>query len=451
MLLDFIDREPELAGLNEMYEKEGADLLILYGRRRIGKTTLTKKFAEDKPNFYFLARKQDSSLELKRMREQFSEQHNLFLPEPRNLEDLFEGIIENVDQEDKFVFILDEFPYWIEENKEILSEMQHLWDEKFSDQNIFLILTGSSIGMMESEVLNYKSPLYGRRTGQLNLTQIPIKNIPDFLPNYSREDLIRAYGAVGGVPFYLKEFDEKKGFYENIKSTFLNKLNILHEEAEILLREELRKPNVYFNIIQAIIEGATKLNDISNQSKVSITNVNKYLNVLERLRMIKKEYPVTEPAKKKNFHYKVIDSYFRFWLSFVYPYQGRIEDDPDKILENVRSEYDRFLGPAFEEICKDYVRKNLEYEEVGRWWYKEDGIDIVALNEKKSKILFGECKWTNQKVGIQELDHLKEKAKNVRWKNEERDEMFILFSRSGFSDDLKDREDLMLVGLDKIV
>ncbi len=449
MLLTFIDRRSELDGLNEMYEKDGADLLILYGRRRIGKTTLTKKFSEDKPAFYFLARKQNFQLELSRMREEFSEQHDVFIPEPRDLEELFESILEKSNRQNKFVFIIDEFPYWIEENRDILSEMQHIWDEKLMDQDIFLILTGSSIGMMESEVLGYRSPLYGRRTGQLNLTEIPLENIGDFLPEYSRTDLMRTYGAVGGVPFYLKEFDGEKGFYQNIKSTFLNKLNILHEEAEILLREELRKPNVYFNIIKAIIDGATKLNEISDQSKVSITNVNKYLNVLERLQIIKREYPVTKPAKK-NFHYRVIDSYFRFWLSYVYPYLGRIEDDPDKILEKVRSEYSGYMGPVFEEICERYVRKNLDYDEVGRWWYKEDEIDVVGLDEKGNRILFGECKWTNKKVTNRELEVLKEKAKKVRWGDEGRDEMFIMFFRSGFSGGLKEQKDLILVGPDRL-
>ncbi|MEF8835599.1 MAG: ATP-binding protein [Candidatus Thermoplasmatota archaeon] len=451
MLLKFVDRRSELDGLNEMYEKEGSALLILYGRRRIGKTTLAKKFAEDKPNFYFLARRQDFSLELKRMREEFSEQHDVFIPKPRDLDELFDDMLEKIDQKNKFVFIIDEFPYWIEENKEILSEMQHLWDEKLQDKNIFLILTGSSIGMMESEVLNRKSPLYGRRTGQLKLTEIPLKNINDFLPNYSKEDLIRTYGAVGGVPFYLKEFNDEKGFYENVKATFLNRLNILHEEAEILLREELRKPNVYFNIIKAIIDGSTKTNEISNQSKVSITNVTKYLKVLERLKIIKREHPITEPAKKKNFHYRVIDSYFRFWLSFVYPYQGKIEDDPDKILENVRSEYDRYMGPVFEEVCKNYVRKNLDYEDVGRWWFRENEIDIVGLNEKESRVLFGECKWTNEEVGPRELEHLRGKVEKVRWKNDQRDEKFALFSRSGFSEELKDQENLMLVELEEMI
>ncbi len=451
MILKFIDRKNELDGLNEMYQKKRADLLILYGRRRIGKTTLAKKFAEDKPSFYFLARRQDFSLELKRMRDEFSQQHDVFIPEPRNLQGIFEDIMERSGQEDKFVFIIDEFPYWIEENREILSEMQHLWDERLIQENIFLILTGSSIGMMESEVLDQKSPIYGRRTGQLKLTEIPLSNIGDFLPSYDKKDLIRTYGAFGGVPFYLKEFDEDKGFYENIRDTFLNKLNILHEEAEILLREELRKTNVYFNIIKAIIDGATKLNEISNKSKVSITNVNKYLNVLERLNIITREYPITEPAKKKNFHYRVTDSYFRFWLSFVYPYQGRIEDDPDKILEKVRSEYDRYMGPVFEEICERYVRKNHDYGEVGRWWYKGNEIDVIGLNEKGNKILFGECKWTNKKVSYRELEHLKEKAKKVRWKDGQRDERFALFSRSGFSKKLKAQKELMLIGLEDMI
>lgn len=450
MLLQFVDRNSELEGLNDLYEKEGSDLFVLYGRRRIGKTTLCKKFSEDKPHFYFLARKQDFTLELERLRETFSEQKDVFIPDVNNLEELFDNILKKVDPENKFVFIIDEFPYWIEENKEILSEMQHLWDESLEDENIFLLLTGSSIGMMESEVLGYKSPIYGRRTGQLRLDELPLENLNEFFPNYSKEDQIRTYGALGGVPYYLKEFDSEKGFFENVRYTFLNKLNILHEEAEILLREELRKPNVYFNMIKAIIDGATKLSEISNKSKISITNVNKYLKVLERLKIIKREYPITEPAKKKNFHYRVTDSYFRFWLSFVYPHQGRIEDNPDEILEKIKGEYKRYMGLVFEEICRDHVLRNYGYEDVGRWWYKEDEIDIVAINEKGNDILFGECKWSKNEVGLSDLNLLKERSEKVRWGDEQRDESFILFSKSGFTQKLEEEEQVRLMGLEEL-
>lgn len=453
MLLNFVDRKSELDGLNTQYKKEGADLFILYGRRRIGKTTLAKRFAESKKSFYFLAKRQDLSIELERMRETFSEEFDIFIRESRDLEEFFENILEKIEINDKLVFIIDEFPYWIEENKNILSEIQHLWDEKLKEKNIFLILTGSSVGMMETEVMNYKSPIYGRRTGQLKLSEIPLNAINEFLPSYSETDLLRTYGALGGIPFYLKEFDDKKDFFENIKSTFFNRLNILYEEAEILLREELRKPNVYFNMIKAIIDGATKLSEISSKSRVSVTNVNKYLKVLERLEIIEREHPITEPAKKKNFIYRVTDNYFRFWLSYVYPYQGRIEDDPIKSVKRVKKDYSHYMGPIFEDVCKKYVGKNYNYEKVGKWWYKDDEIDVVGLDGEKNKLLLGECKWSDNPVGKGLFYKLKEKENKVRWKKSKREMEYLLFSKSGFEEDLIDLDDekLSLVDIEKLM
>ncbi len=452
MLLTFVDRDLELSGLDDQYKKKRAGLFILYGRRRIGKTTLAKKFAESKPSFYFLAKRQDLSLELERLRESFSEEFDIFIEKSEDLDGFFKNVIDRIEFEDKFVFIIDEFPYWIEENKSILSEMQHLWDERLKEENIFLVLTGSSIGMMETEVLNYKSPIYGRRTGQLKLNEMPISALKNFLPSYSYEDLIRTYGALGGIPFYLKEFDKEKGFFKNIETTFFNNLNILYEEAEILLREELRKPNVYFNMIKAIIDGATKLSEISSESHVSVTNVNKYLNVLERLEIIEREYPVTESAKKKNFHYRVTDNYFRFWLSFVYPNQGNIEENSKNIVKKVKKDYDHFMGPVFEEVCDMYVKKNRDYDKVGKWWYKENEIDVVGLNEEKDKMLLGECKWSKKTVGQGLYHKLKEKEEKVRWKNDDRQVEYILFSRSGFDEDLYSlaEDDLSLVDLEDL-
>ncbi|MFO7991998.1 MAG: ATP-binding protein [Thermoplasmata archaeon] len=455
MILQFIDREYELDGLEERYESEGSDFFIIYGRRRIGKTTLAKEFSKDKPNFYFLSRKQDFSLEVERLRNELAKEHDIYLPETNSLSELFINMVDKISTQEKFVFIIDEFPYWIEENKEILSEMQYIWDEVLSEENIFLVLTGSSIGMMEKEVLDYSSPLYGRRTGQLKVDEIPIMKLSEFLPDYSQEDLIKTYGAIGAVPFYLKEFDPKKGFYDNIQGTFLNKLNILYEEAEILLREELRKPNTYFNIIKSIIDGATKLSEISSKSKISITNINKYLNSLDRLDIIYKEYPVTEKPKQRNFLYKLKDNYFRFWITFVYPNMSQIEVNPDGVIDTVKEDYSHYMGRIFEDVCLKAVKRKYEYNKIGRWWHEENEIDIVALDEKDNQIFLGECKWSKDKVDIGVLKKLERKAAQVRWRNDSREETFGLFSRSGYEKKLIDRsegrDDIILHQLEDIL
>lgn len=432
----FVDRKEELQGLNEVYEQKGSDLFVIYGRRRIGKTTLVKKFVENKPSFYFLAKHQDFSLELERIQKKFSREFDVYLSEPKGLEDLFREMVKKVTVEKKFVFTIDEFQYWIEERKEILSDIQHLWDEFLQHENVFLILTGSSVGMIESEVLNYKSPVYGRRSRQLKLEEMPIASLQQFLPKYSFKDILRTYGAVSAIPFYLKEFDPAQSFFENISATFLNKLNILYEEAENLLREELRKPNTYFNIVKAIIDGTTKLSEIASKSRVSITNINKYLKVLERLNIIKRIYPITAPSKKKNFLYKIQDNYFRFWLSYVYPYQAQIEEQPSEVLNLIKREYNQYMAPVFEEICRKASMRQGVYEQVGKWWYKGEEIDVVALNGETKTIALGECKWSKKKVDMRTLHDLKNKAEKVRWNQRERNEEYLLFSKNGFTNDL---------------
>ena len=313
------------------------------------------------------------------------------------------------------------------------SIIQHTWDEILKEKNIFLILCGSSVSMMETEVLGYKSPLYGRRTGQLKIEQMKISYLKEFLPDYTTEEIMQTYGSIGGIPFYLKEFNSKKSFIQNIKNTFFNKSNILYQEAEILLKEELREPNTYFNILKAILDGATKLSEISSKSLVDITNINKYIAVLEQLKLVKKEYPITQPFKQKNFIYKIDDNYFRFWLNYVYPYKEELEEKPTTILRLIKNDYQRYMGPIFEEIAIHLIReltKN-DFIKVGRWWYKNNEIDIVALNDKKKKIAFFECKWKNltYNQSIKILEELKEKANYVNWYKKERKEQYGIVAR----------------------
>ena len=223
MLLKFVDRVKELDALEKRYKSNKSEFLIIYGRRRIGKTELIKQFTKDKKHFYFLSRKEPIALEVDRFRKKFSKKFNIYLEETKDFETLFKQILEKVDNSKKFIFLIDEFPYLIEKYKPILSLFQHMWDETLNDKNVFLILTGSSVSMMETEVLGYKSPLYGRRTGQLKIEPIKISYLKEFLPNYKTEDLLKTYGAVGGIPFYLKEFDSKKSFLQNINSANLTK------------------------------------------------------------------------------------------------------------------------------------------------------------------------------------------------------------------------------------
>jgi len=433
MLLKFVDRVKEIDILEQRYKSNKPEFMIIYGRRRIGKTELIKQFTKEKPHFYFLARKEPIELEVDRFRKKISEKLNIFLRETKDFETLFIEILEKIDTSQKFIFSIDEFPYLIEQHKPILSIFQSIWDEILKNENVFLLLTGSSVSMMETEVLGYTSPLYGRRTGQLKIEPIKINYLNEFLPHYTIKDILKTYGATGGVPYYLKEFNSKKSFLNNIRDTFFNKSNILYQEAEILLREELREPNTYFNILKAMTDGATKLSEISAKSLVHITNINKYISVLETLKLVRKEYPITQPVKLRNFLYKVDDNYFRFWLSYVYPYKEEIEEQPKSILEFAKKDYPRYMGPIFEETIRQYIRSltTIDFNRIGKWWYKGEEIDIVGLNENKKEIAFFECKWSDisYNKSLKILERLKEKAELVQWLNDKRKEHYGLVAR----------------------
>lgn len=443
MLLKFINRETELKALEEAYNSKKAGFLVVYGRRRVGKTELLKRFAQNKPHFYFLARKQPLNLEREQFQNKFAEKFDFHLNESRNWEALFKQILEKLNPSEKIIIIIDEFPYWIEQNREITSEWQYLWDEILQKQNIFLILCGSYVSVMEEQVLGKSSPLYGRRTGQIELDSLKIKHIKEFLPKYSAEQIIKIYGAVGTIPFYLKEMDDSISFSQNIKNTFFNKANILNQEANFLLREELREVNVYFNLLKTIIDGATTLSEISSKAKIDITNVNKYLNTLMGLKLIKKIKPITAPEKENKYLYRLQDNYFRFWLSYVYPYQSEIEENPESVVKVLEKNYPSYMGYVFEDVCRKLI-KGLEVKVdkvgllVGSWWYKDNEIDLTAINNATQEIIFGECKWQENVDARKLLFELKEKSQLVAWNNSTRKESFVLFAKS-FKDKFKEK------------
>jgi len=428
MIFKFVDRDKELTALEKAYKNVTAEFYILYGRRRIGKSELLLQFIKDKPHFYFLSKEQNLKLEFERFKEKFSKKFDIYL-ESHNWEELFLEIGKKISY--RIVIAIDEFSYWIAKDKAIISEFQYLWDEIIKTKDIFLILSGSYVSMMETDVLSYKSPLYGRRTGQLLVEPLEITYLKDFFPNYTMIDLVRTYGCLDMVPYYLEHFDPNRDFWENVQNVFLEKTNPLYHDAEILLNYELREPNVYFNIMRAILEGSTKLGEIATSARVDITNMPKYLNRLTKLQMVQKMWPVTQP-KEKRCLYELTDNYFRFWLTYIFPYQEEIEDSPAQHLDFIKQNYSEYLGRTFEKFCMKSLRKFYpgRFNKIGRWWYKDKEIDIVAINDKTKEIMFCECKWQDRVNAKSVLNDLMAKSDEVRWHIQNRKDHFAVFAKS---------------------
>ena len=453
--MNFVNRDSELSFLRQAWQENKSQLVVVYGKRRVGKTALVKEFSKDLPHIYFLADKAPDRDQLA----QLSEKVGLHFQDDFLLSRGFGtwyDFFKYIKSKGKFVMIFDEFPYLIESNPAIPSLFQKGWDEDLSESGVFLLLLGSSMGMMETEVLGHKSPLFGRRTGQILVETLPFDSAKEFFPAMSDDAFMHFYGALGGTPAYLLQFDPTLDFVENVRRRILAPEAYLYREPDFILREELREPRNYFSILRAISMGKTRPAEIINETGFEKNMVGKYLSVLTDLRIIRREVPVTEWgfAKSKKGIYLLEDHFFRFWFRYVYPNRSFIEEGQiDYVLDRkIMPSLDRFISWSFEEACRARVRKGapqgIKCNRVGRWWSKEGEIDIVGLSEDENTVVFGEVKWSVNPVGTDILDDLERKARLVDWHRGERKEYFVLFSRTGFTANLEilaaERRDLLL-------
>lgn len=445
----FIDREEELEILGSRYESDRAEFLVLYGRRRVGKTELVKHFVKGKGSVYHLVSRETEKDQIREFKESLSRTY----PEFSDLVEDWETLLTKLGEKEKPVLVIDEFQYLIETNGEILRRFQKVWDEVLKNSDIKLILTGSSVGMMETEVLGYRSPLYGRRTGQLRLKPFTLKDIKELFPSKTFTELIEIYSILGGIPYYLEQFDTDSSLEDNISNHILRKDSVLREEAVNLLREELRESKNYFSVLKAVSSGKTTFNRISNETGIKKSSLSKYLIRLQELHLIEKRDPVTASKGSKSGRYYLSDNYLDFWFRYIFPNQSFLEQKPELFYKDViEPDLDIYISKKFEDICIEFIVQTTEiYPKVGRWWYGEDEIDIVALNENDGRILLAECKWSKKPVDMSLLKSLKEKASQVRWKDDHREEEYMLFSRSGFTADLKELDDeVTLYSLDRM-
>ncbi|ELZ88851.1 hypothetical protein C453_01280 [Haloferax elongans ATCC BAA-1513] len=442
--MTFYNRVDELDALASAFESPGSDFAVVYGRRRVGKTALLKEFCADRPHIYFLAAQEAEH----RQREKFVEKLAAYFDErvPRidDWDEAFAYLGEKLHAED-LVVVIDEFPYLVEENGSVPSYLQGFVDEQLQETESMLVLCGSSVSTMESEVLGHESPLYGRRTAQLDVQPFSFKQAREAI-GYDTTDAIRSYAITGGTPLYLTLFDYESSLSENVQSQILSPTAVLYNEPEFLLRTELRTPARYMSILEAVALGHTTPNEISGATGIDSGPLSKYLQTLRRLRLIDREVPVTASGKKsKRSRYHVADEFLRFWFRYVEPNRSSIEEAPEVVYDGtIAPDLPTHVATTFEDVCQEAVWEGIRrgtfdpYSAVGRWWYGEDEIDIVGLAPDDDRLLLAECKWTSEPVGEALVESLRAKAANVRWGLGDREERFALFSKSGFVDGLED-------------
>ena len=461
----FIGREMELKFLNSKYHDEKGQLIVLYGRRRVGKTETLREFCKDKPHVFFSCTQTSDKVQLQKFSKRMLQEDipaKYYISEFPDWEKAFRAILDLPYGKQKKLVVIDEFPYMCKGNSSIPSILQNLWDSDLKDSNVMIILCGSAMSFIEKDLLAEKNPLYGRATGIYKMNEMGFYDAAKFFPDYSERDKVLAYAVLGGIPHYLRQWSPNLSVAENIKQNILTKGCVLYSEVEFLLHQELRETTIYNSIIEAVAVGNTRLNDISQKSLVEdAVKTSVYLKNLMELGIVEREFSVDtgvkEQANSSRGIYHLTDNFFRFWYAFGFANMSQLESgDVDGVYEYIIAPaLHEYASLPFEDVCREFIRekqKNNElpfrYTKMGRWMGKttvrdnsaasgvriaETEIDLLCISQDAKKYLVGECKFKNKPFTYTEyldtftkLTPLKEKVEFY----------YALFSENGFEEKL---------------
>ena len=454
--MNFLGREKEILVLEKEYARDGG-FVVIYGRRRIGKTTLIKQFIKSKNAFYFLATKEVESQSMKRFAGVIARTTGNSVLQKAAFSDwldLFQAVADYKPNEKK-VLVIDEFPYLVKVNDSFPSILQNAWDEILKDSNVMLILCGSLISMMKKHALSYESPLYGRRTAQMRIAPLPFTTVYEN-QKLSFEEAAEQYSITGGVPKYMEFFSDGQPLYEQIKENVLSKNGFLYEEPNFLLTDEVQVLTNYFSIIKVIADGNHKLGTIAGILGLETSALTPYLKTLSELGFTEKQVPVTEKNAEKTRKglYFISDNFLRFWFRYVYPYKGELELDNMQIsLDELDKDFkEKFVAFAYEDICKEiFARlcsdKAIDFtpSKIGSYWLNDKSgntqIDVMAVDTVNKRLFAGECKYHNQPVDADVYFELVKKVDNsseIKSAFKGYTVIYGVFSKSGFTSRMTD-------------
>ncbi len=444
----FANRHKELKLLNDEYCGDAFSFTVLYGRRRVGKTTLLKEFIKDKPSIYFLVTLENFNIVLKRLQDIVADFLNDSFLKNLNLKDI-KQLFEYISQKSfdkKLIIIIDEFQYLAKIDSSIPSQFQYIVDELLKNKNIHLVLCGSIISMMYEQTLSYSSPLYGRRTSAIKLEAIEFNYLGEFFADKTQNELIELYALLYGVPKYLEMFKEEGDVYSGIEKNILNPNSYLYNEPQFILQNEVNEPITYFSILEVIANGEHKLGNIAGKLGKGVQNITSFISKLIELDIIYKDVPITEqnPLKSKKGLYFIKDNFFRFWFTYALPYKSQLEiGNTGYVLAKIKENFNGFVSPIYEKLAISYLQKRYPVLKCGRWWDKNDEIDAVGVGE--DFLIVAECKYSSKKVGVDILESLK--AKSAKIDSNLPIRHYVVFSKSGFTDELMrlESESILLI------
>ena len=441
----FIGRERELATLERLYRKSGFQFPAIYGRRRVGKTTLISRFVEGKPTVFFTAIEGNLPANL-RLLSAAIRAFEVPDTDPSSApvyRDLYEAldVVFRMAASQRLVFVIDEYPYLAKADPSVSSMLQGLIDRYRDSSQLYLILCGSSLSFMREQLLDDKSPLYGRRTAQIELEPFDFFDALGFFPGVPATDALQYYAMAGGVPLYLRQFDPALSLEENVCEVFLRPDSLLYDEPTNLVKQEVQKAAPFNAVIQAIAEGRSQNNEIATAVGIQTSELTYYLKGLRSIGLVSKEMPVVAGSRRAV--YRLSDNLFRFWYRFVLPNRTAIERGmQQRVLRSVQMVLPTFCGPVFEDVCAQWLwRQNadgslpVEFGDLGRWWgndpqlREEAEIDLVGVDDGRT-VLVGECKWRNEDVDREVVEMLEHRSKLV---HAQADSWLYAFSKSGFT------------------
>jgi AAA+ ATPase superfamily predicted ATPase len=458
----FINRDAELDRLYALYRQEKSSLVILYGRRRLGKTTLLNAFSRkyDIPFCYFMADRAGEESQKNTVAIAMSASLGEPLLQAVSYEtwyDLFAAFDRFRRKDRKIVLIFDEYQYLCQVQPAFSSFIQKWWDEHWAEESIMVILCGSVTSMMYRETMAASSPLYGRADAQMLLSPLSYCHTREFFPDRGDTELVELYSISGGVPRYLELIREYPSFNEALRKLALHRSGILYREARYLLQEEITTPNTCWSILNALGNGTGRISELGSRLKLPANQLTRYIELLRDLYLIYREVPVLEknPQKSKKGFYQVADPFLRLWFGSIYPYESFLEFGQFSVIEaRLRPLIDSHISHCYEKLCRDFVSMRageLKCLRVGRQWGKNYEIDVAGVNGKNELTVVGECKWSRRKVGLSVLRDLKQKV-TVNKLPLSGDCRYLLFGKSGFTKELQEmvRRDHRLELVDSI-
>lgn len=450
ILVNFIGRSTEIGSLDSLWRRDKAEFLIVYGRRRVGKTRLLTHWLGQQLSdqaFYWVAQ---PSSPVEQLRSFSQALYRFDFPDgtlsPTFTYDSWEQALEQVariSEKRRLAIVIDEFTYLLSRTPELAGLFQNVWDHLLKQSNLFLILCGSHLGMMRKHVLSYQAPLYGRASAQFHIQPLPFGLTKPYFPTYTAAERVAIYSMFGGVPAYWERLDQSKSISDNIREQLLTPNNLMQAEPRLLLHDFIREPDNYMALLRAIANGYRTQKEMMSFTGLKQGHVSSYLSILENSGFIKRHIPITAGPKSRKSRYHVADPYLRFYFRFLANRQDQLALNVKELaLKEIQRHLLDFIGThTWEELCREWVFRAgatgvlpFMADQVGSYWDKSSQIDVVGINRMEKTLVLGECKWSPKQVGTHVADSLLEKTDNVVPRQGQWRVYYLVFARGGWVD-----------------